>query len=109
MPRRRPERGPQDLSARFRYTTLRCRKAEARIVANQRHMAIARTTAPWILRGSVPQQLQLMGEKGAHGVWHLLELVWEVAQVLHRLEQNGHAVAIRIPITRVDEGTFCRA
>src|SRR2546422_11232614 len=55
-------------SARFRYTTLRCRKAEARIVANQRHMAIARTTAPWILRGSVPQQLQLMGEKGAHGV-----------------------------------------
>ena len=50
-----------------------------------------------------------MCEKGAHGVRHLLELVWAVSQVLPRLEPNGHAVALRIPITRVDESAFCRA
>jgi hypothetical protein len=92
-----------------RVLILRGRKAEARRVANQRYMAIARTTAPRILRGGVPQQLELVRKKGTDGGRHLLEFIGEVAQVLHHFEQDGHTVAIRVPMTGVDEGTVCRA
>ena len=40
------------------------------------------------------------------GTWRIL--IGEIPEVLHGLEQHGDPMAIRLPTTGVDEGTFRR-
>jgi len=49
-------------------------------------MDIAGTVMPWIVCCMISEQLELVGNKGADDLWHLLEVVGEIAQVLPRLE-----------------------
>jgi hypothetical protein len=71
-------------------------------------MGIVRSAPPGVMFREVPQQLELMGKKGADGLRHLLEVVWEIAQVLHGLEEHSHPVSIHIPTAGVHQGTFGR-
>jgi len=54
----------------------------------------------------IPQELELVGNKGADGLWHLPEIVWEVTQVLDNLQQHGDPVPMHIPISRVDHSAL---
>jgi hypothetical protein len=63
---------------------------------------------PWIVRRVVPEELELMGDEGADGLRHLLEIVREIAQILHRFEQDGDAMAIHIATAGLHQGMFGR-
>jgi hypothetical protein len=39
---------------------------------------------------------------------HLLQIVWEIAQILHRFQQDGYRVAMHLPAARIDQGAFRR-
>src|ERR671919_696378 len=78
------------------------------MLSNERHVDIAGTGMPRIVRRVVPEQLELMGHEGADGLWHLLEVIGEIAQVLHGLEQYRDSVAIHIAAAGGDQGVFSR-
>jgi hypothetical protein len=50
-----------------------------------------------------------MGNKGTDDRGHLLEVRWKIPQVLHGLEQDGHTMAIGLPMTRLPEGMLLGA
>ena len=70
-------------------------------------MPIARAALPGIGRRLVPQQVHLMGNEGADGGGHLLEVLWKIPQVLHGLEQDGHTMAMSMPGGDVPGNMLC--
>jgi hypothetical protein len=87
-----------------RLSILGSGKAPPGMLPNEREMPITRAALPGIGGCMVPQQVQLMGNKGPDGGGHLLEVLWKIPQVLHGLEQDGHAMAIGLPMTRLHKG-----
>lgn len=79
-------------------------KAPSGMLPNERQMPIPRAALPGIGSCMVPQQVQLMGNKSVDGGRHLLEVLWKISQVLHGLEQDGHAMTIGLPMTCPHEG-----
>jgi hypothetical protein len=77
--------------------------AKSRMLSNQGQMRIVRSTPLGVMLREVPQQLELMGHKGADGLRHLLEIIWEIAQVLHGLEEHSHPVSIHISTAGVHQ------
>ena len=69
-----------------RLFILGSREAPPGMLPNEGEMPIACAALPGIVRGMIPQQVQLMGNEGADGGGHVLEILWEIAQVLHGLE-----------------------
>jgi hypothetical protein len=49
-----------------------------------------------------------VGEKGFDGAGHLLHIVGEIAQILHRFQQDGDRVAMHLPAARIDQSAFRR-
>jgi hypothetical protein len=49
-------------------------------------MVIVTPAVPRILRRVIPQELELMRDECPDRLRHLLEIMWEIAQVLHGLE-----------------------
>jgi hypothetical protein len=81
-------------------------KTAAGVLPNQCQVKRAGTGMARIVRRVVPEQLELVGDERADGLWHLPEIVGEITQVLHGLEQDGDTVAIHIAAAGVHQGVF---
>jgi hypothetical protein len=85
---------------------LACGIAKACMLSNRGQIGIVRSAPTGVMLREVPQQLELMGNKRADGLRQLLEIVWEIAQVLHGLEEHSHPVSIHIPPAAIHQGAF---
>jgi len=73
-------RCPSRAEPRFKgLLVLPRREAEARVLPNEQQMAIVGRAVPRIIRGMVPQQVQLMRQESADNRGHLGECAGEVA------------------------------
>jgi hypothetical protein len=71
-------------------------------------MDIAGTRMMWIRFGVIPQQLELVRDEGPDDGGHMAEVVGEIAEILHGLEQHRDPMPIHLPTTGVNEGAFRR-
>lgn len=76
--------------------------------SNERHVDIAGAGMARIVRRVIPEPLEVLGHEGADGLWHLPEVIGEIAQGLHGLEQYRDTVAIHIAAAGGDQGVFSR-
>jgi hypothetical protein len=96
--------GPEPPLQRLRI--LASGQANAGVLPNQGQMAIMRPTLPRIVSRVIPHALALMGDERAYHLRHLLEIVRNIAQVLHGLAPHGHPLTRPISITGVHPSAF---
>jgi hypothetical protein len=96
--------GPEPPRQRLRL--LARGQANAGVLPNQGQMAIMRRTLPRIVARVIPQALALRGDERADHRRHLLEIVRNIAQVLHGFAQHGHPMTRPISVTGVHPSAF---